>query len=227
MYCEKTWPLLITLQVLVSSLIPILTRKLSLANERVFFVVGFGIYAVIAVSGFVYSFVFGGIEASYIPTADELVIMVFAATGIVTSWLLRYQIITILGASSTILVGLFSYVVTALFGFVFLNEPVSETFIIGAALLAWSIWIVFRLKNPDTNLKPASIQKKIVLVIAMSLLFAGGMMLEKVAIDSMGVWEYARFGWAMQFVIAAPCPSVRAHWHVVYFLGESKLLSRA
>ena len=37
----------------------------------------------------------------------------------------------------------------------------------------------------------------------MALAFSFGMMFEKLAIDTMGVWEYARYGWLMQFVIAS------------------------
>ena len=86
------WPLVIIAQVIFSSVMTIATRKLSLSNRRVFFVVGFFTYLVVALMGIVYSIVFG-VDWSYLPKAEEWRYIIPASIGIVTSWLVLYRTI--------------------------------------------------------------------------------------------------------------------------------------
>ena len=48
---------------------PCMNRKLSLSNKRIFFVVGFIVYAVVALMGIVYSLLFG-VELTYTPSME-------------------------------------------------------------------------------------------------------------------------------------------------------------
>ena len=196
------WPLVIIAQVIVSSIMTITTRKLSLSNQRVFFVVGFFIYMMVALMGIVYSFIFG-VDADYLPEMVAWQYIIPASIGIVTAWLLLYKTISIVGASNAVLITTANYIATATLGYVVLGESISNTFVLGATLLIISLWIAFSIRADTSHVAHVSKLKMILLVGAMALAFSFGMMFEKLAIDTMGVWEYARYGWLMQFVIAS------------------------
>jgi drug/metabolite transporter (DMT)-like permease len=196
------WPLVIIAQVIVSSVMTITTRKLSLSNQRVFFVVGFFTYLMVALMGIVYSFVFG-VDANYLPSAVAWQYIVPASVGIVTAWLLLYKAISIFGASNAVLITMANYIGTVTLGYLVLGEAISSTFVLGAMLIVISIWIAFSVRADTTRATHVSTIKKVSLVAAMAAAFSFGMMFEKLAIDTMGVWEYARYGWLMQFVCAS------------------------
>lgn len=196
------WPLVIIAQVIVSSAMTIANRKLSLSNQRVFFVVGFFTYLVVALMGILYSIVFG-VDLSYTPSVVAWQYIIPASIGIVTSWLVLYRTIALVGASNAVLISMANYIGSATLGYIILDEAISSTFIAGAILIIASLWIAFSVR-PDTSHKshvPLSV--KLLLVLTMVVAFSFGMMFEKLAIDTMGVWEYARYGWLMQFVCAS------------------------
>jgi drug/metabolite transporter (DMT)-like permease len=196
------WPLVIVAQVVASSVMTILTRRLSLQNRQLFFVVGFVVYAVVALMGVVYSFLFG-VDRSFSPSAEAWSLMIPASIGIVTSWLLLYRAISIVGASNAVLISMVNYIATALLGYFILGETISSTFVLGAGLILTSIWIAFSVRPDSSHRSHVSVTAKILLVAAMAVAFSFGMLFEKQAIDIMGVWEYARYGWFMQFVCAS------------------------
>lgn len=196
------WPLIIVVQVIVSSVMTIVTRKLSLSNQRVFFVVGFFTYLVVALMGILYSIVFG-VDLSYTPSIDDWKLIVPAAIGIVISWLVLYRTIALVGASNAVLITMANYIGSAVLGYTLLGESVSSTFLAGAALIIASMWIAFTVRPDTSHGSNAPMYVKVGLVITMMICFSFGMMFEKLAIDSMGVWEYARYGWPMQFVFAS------------------------
>ncbi|MFZ1484387.1 MAG: EamA family transporter [Candidatus Saccharimonadales bacterium] len=196
------WPVVIVAQVIVSSVMTVVTRKLSLSNKRIFFVVGFIMYAVIALMGFVYSLVFG-VPIAYVPSVEAWLYIVPACVGIVTAWLLLYRTISLVGASNGVLIAMVNYLAAAALGYLVLGEAVSSTFVLGAVLILVSMYIAFTVRADTKHVAHVLLGKKIVLVVAMALAFAFGMLFEKLAIDTMGVWEYARYGWLMQFVCAS------------------------
>ena len=195
------WPLVVVAQVVVSSFMTILTRKLSLANSRVFFTVGFITYTMVALMGISYSFLFG-VETSYIPDQTALTYIIPAALGIVTAWLILYRLIALIGAGNAVLVTMANYIGTATLGYLVLGEPVSTTFLLGAVLIIFSLLLSFSIQPDTAHQSRAPIYQKILLVTGMVVSFSVGMLFEKLAIDAMGVWEYARFGWLMQFIVA-------------------------
>ena len=196
------WPLVIIAQVIFSSVMTIATRKLSLSNRRVFFVVGFFTYLVVALMGIVYSIVFG-VDWSYLPKAEEWRYIIPASIGIVTSWLVLYRTIALVGASNAVLISMANYIGSATLGYLILGEAISSTFLAGAILIIASLWIAFTVR-PDTEHKSnVPLYVKLLLVLTMIVAFSFGMLFEKLAIDTMGVWEYARYGWLMQFVCAS------------------------
>lgn len=198
---QSMWPFVIVAQVIVSSLMTIATRKLSLSNQRVFFVVGFFIYLMVALMGVVYSFVFG-VEPNYFPSMVAWQYMIPASLGIVSSWLLLYRTITLFGASNAVLISMANYIGTAMLGYVILGEVISSTFVVGALMIIISVWISLRIRADTSHIVRVSTLNKVLLVAAMVVIFSFGMMFEKLAIDTMGVWEYARYGWMMQFICA-------------------------
>ncbi len=195
------WPLVIIAQVIVSSIMTITTRKLSLSNQRVFFVVGFFIYLMVAIMGILFSFIFG-VDANYWPSATAWQYIFPACIGIVVSWLLVYKTISMFGASNAVLITMANYIGTATLGYVVLGEHVSSSFLIGAVCIIISLWIAFRVRADNSHTDTIPTYVKILIVAVMVAAFSFGMMFEKLAIDTMGVWEYARYGWLMQFVCA-------------------------
>ena len=196
------WPVVIVAQVIASSVMTVITRKLSLSNRRVFFVVGFVIYAVVALMGIVYSLVFG-VDLAYRPSLEAWRFILPASIGIVTSWLLLYRTISIVGASNAVLITMVNYIATATLGFLVLGEAVSSTFLLGAVLIVASMYIAFSVRADTSHTANVPLRTKVLLVAAMATAFSFGMLFEKQAIDVMGVWQYARFGWFMQFVCAS------------------------
>ncbi len=196
------WPVVIVAQVIASSVMTVITRKLSLSNRRVFFVVGFVIYAVVALMGIVYSLLFG-VELAYTPSIEAWRLILPASVGIVISWLLVYRTISIVGASNAVLITMVNYIATATLGYVVLGEDVSSTFLLGAVLILTSMYIAFSVRADTSHTAHVPIRTKVLLVAAMAAAFSFGMLFEKQAIDTMGVWQYARFGWFMQFVCAS------------------------
>lgn len=214
------WPVIIASQVVVSSIMTITARKLSLSNQRVFFVVGFVIYLVVAVMGTSLSFLFG-VEPSYFPSTEEWRYIMPASLLIVSSWLLLYKIIALLGASNAVLVSMANYIGTAVLGFIILDEPITPAIILGAIFVIIGILIVFSIKPDSTHTSRATSTTKFLLLLAMVVTFSSGMMFEKLAIDSMGVWQYARYGWLMQFVCAAATVGLLGRREIVYITRQT------
>lgn len=196
-----SWQLAIIGHVFVSALMAIMARRLSLTNRRAFYIVGFMTYLMIALAGLVYSSLFG-VPWDYLPTAQQWLYILPAGIGIAAAWLLHYRMIGIIGASNAVIASMANYIGTALLGFIFLQEGISGSFILGAALILCSIWLTFRIRADDSSGAPTRPARLIVIMACMVIAYSFGMMFEKVAIDSMGVWQYARYGWAMQLAAA-------------------------
>lgn len=197
-----TWQFAIMAHVVISALTIILARRLSLSNRRVFYVVGFVTYLVISLTGILYSFLFG-VPWHYLPDTREWLYILPAGIGISSAWLLQYKIIGLLGAGNTIVTTMVNYIGTALLGFLFLREGISATFIVGALLILSSVWLTMRIRPDEKHHLSVSRGKLALIIACMVAAYSFGMMFEKIAIDSMGVWQYARYGWSMQLVSAS------------------------
>ena len=156
------WPVVIVAQVIASSVMTIMKRKLSLSNRRVFFVVGFVIYAVVAIMGIVYSLLFG-VDLAYRPSLEAWRFILPASIGIVTSWLLLYRTISIVGASNAVLITMVNYIATATLGFLVLGEAVSSTFLLGAVLIVASMYIAFSVRADTSHTANVPLRTKVLL----------------------------------------------------------------
>lgn len=194
-----TFQIIIIAQVLVSALMTIFTRKLSLTDRKLFFVIGAVSYGVVAIMGILLSLMFNAHSISF-PQSQAWPYLILEAIFIPISWLLQYKIIQKLGASNAVLTTMLNYVSAACLGFVLLGDTFSVRFLIGLVFIMASIYIAFNVQ-PDTKHElQTSKLVVIVLVFCMALAFAFGMFTEKRAIDIIGVWSYAMFGWSLQFI---------------------------
>lgn len=194
-----TWQIVIILQVIVSALMTIFTRRMALTDRKLFFVIGSLSYLSVAVMGTMFSLLFGG-QLPEIPNGRVWIYLIAEGIFIPASWLLQYRIISRFGASNAVLITMLNYVGTALMGFTLLNESFSFNFLIGALFILSSIFIAFRVQPDSVHHESISLVTKSLLVSAMVVFFSLGMFAEKQAIDIAGVWNYACFGWGMQFI---------------------------
>lgn len=197
-----TWQIIILAQVLVSALMTVFTRKLSLADHKLFFVIGGVSYGVVALMGIVYSFLFG-VGVTKFPSSVAWPFLITEGVFIPISWLLQYKIIRHFGAGNAVLISALNYVGTASLGFIVFREYFSVSFLVGFLLILASIVVAFKIQPDTVHRQTASTRLKISLVVVMVATFALGMAAEKQAINVIGVWQYAQFGWTLQFIGAA------------------------
>ena len=193
------WQTVILIQVFVSAGMTILTRRLALAERKLFFVVGVLSYAMVALMGLFYALVFTG-GLPHLPQGHVWIYLLLEGSCIPAAWLLQYKIIGLLGASNTVLISILNNVASALLGIVLLDDAFSLSFVVGSFLVLSSIGIVFRVQPDSLHQQAASNLKKVSLISFMVILYAVGIFSEKQAIDTIGVWNYASFGWLLQFV---------------------------
>jgi drug/metabolite transporter (DMT)-like permease len=194
-----TWEIVIIAQVLVSASMTIFTRRLALNDRKLFFMIGALSYGVVAAMGFIFSTVFG----QGMPTVTNAAVwpyLVIEGIFIPVSWLLQYKVISMLGASNAVLATMLNYVGAAITGFIFLNEKYTLAFLIGALFILASIYMSFRIQPDTVHSENSSLKTKALIVTSMAISFAIGIFSEKRAIDLIGVWNYASFGWGLQFV---------------------------
>lgn len=177
----------------------IFTRKLSLTDRKLFFVIGAVSYGVVASMGILLSLTFNAHTLSF-PQSQAWPYLILEAIFIPISWLLQYKIIQRLGASNAVLATMLNYVSAACLGFVVLGDTFSVRFLIGLVFILASIYIAFNVQ-PDTKHELQTNKLVVIaLVFCMAVAFAFGMFAEKRAIDIIGVWSYSLFGWSLQFV---------------------------
>ena len=194
-----TWEIIIIAQVLVSAAMTVFTRRLALNDRKLFFVIGALSYGVVAAMGFIFSIVFG----QGMPTLTNAAVwpyLVIEGIFIPVSWLLQYKVISMLGASNAVLATMLNYVGAAITGFIFLNEKYTLAFLIGALFILGSIYVSFRIQPDTVHSENSALKTKALIVTAMAIFFAIGIFSEKQAIDLIGLWYYASFGWGLQFV---------------------------
>lgn len=177
----------------------VFTRKLALTDRKLFFVIGVLSYAMVAVDGFVLSMLLGG-GLPEISSSHVWWYLIAEGIFIPAGWLLQYRIIGTLGASNAILITMLNNIGAAIMGFAFLNDAFSLTFLVGALFVIASILITFRVQPDTVHHESATFATKSLLVGSMVLFFSLGMFAEKQAINIIGVWNYACFGWGMQLI---------------------------
>lgn len=200
-----SWQTIMLLQIVVSSLMTIFSRKLVLSNNRLYYILGVCTYAAVAVMGCIYALLFhGGVTG--VPSAEAWIYITIEGICIPASWLLLYKLISIVGASNSTVTSLMNTVVTALLGILLLHEPFTLSFLAGAVLLLVSGYLALTIQADIKHHPSVALTKKVALIVGMVSFYSIGMYCEKKAIGMVGVWDYAVFGWGMQFIgVASIC----------------------
>jgi len=197
-----TWQIAITLQIFVSALMTMFTRRLTLSTKQVFFGVGVASYFMVALCGLVFSLIYNDALPMQ-PSTSAWVYIIIEGLCIPAAWFIQYKLIGYIGAGNTITVSTLNTISTAILGVLFLNEGLSTNFIIGAFFIITGTLITLHIRPDIDHRSSASFTLMLVLIIAGATLFATGMYFEKVAISTIGVWNYSAYGWGMQLVGAA------------------------
>ncbi len=177
----------------------IFSRRLALSDNKLYYILGVCTYATVAVMGCIYAVVFhGGITG--MPSAEAWAYIIIEGICIPASWLLLYKLISIVGASNSTVTSLMNTVVTALLGILLLHEPFTMSFLAGTVLLLTSGYLALTIQADTRHHRSVALMKKVALIIGMVSFYSVGMYCEKKAIGIVGVWDYAVFGWGMQFV---------------------------
>lgn len=194
-----TWQLLIIFQILVGSLMTLFIRHLALTSRRVFFGIGVFSYLAIAIAGSGYALL-SNHGLPQLPSGQAWGYIIFAGLCIPIAWLFQFKLISYIGASNAVIVGAINTVGAALMGIIFLGENLSIAFVSGALFVLGSIYLALRIKPDKTHHSAASLKTKLLIALGAFAFFSIGMFFEKKAIDATMVWNYACFGWGMQFL---------------------------
>lgn len=194
-----TWQFIIVAQILVSSVMTVFTRHLTLANKKVFFGIGVMSYVAVAVAGWIYATVFSGINLP-LPPSNVWPYLIVEGLFIPAAWLVQYKLITHVGAGNAVIVTTLNTLSTAVLGIVLLHEGLTPSFAIGAVLVLGGVMIALGLKPDSKHSDTLGLWNKLFLTLLGAGLFAVGMFAEKVAVTTIGVWDYAAYGWSMQAI---------------------------
>lgn len=193
-----TWQTLIVLQILVSSVMTIFTRRLTLTSKKLFFGVAVASYITVAIAGWAYSLIAGGIPL--IPPHEAWPYIIAQGVFIPAAWLVQYRLIGSIGAGNAMIITTLNMLGTALLGVLLLRETVTLQLMIGAIFVFSGVLLVLRLKPDIVHSDTMPFMSKLGLTLLGAVMFAAGMYAEKVAITMSGVWEYTAFGWSMQAI---------------------------
>ena len=83
-------------------------------------------------------------------------------------------------------------------GILLLDEPLTVGLFVGAMLLLSGVYLALSVNGRHVKKNNVTLAKKLYLLCMSALLLSIGLLFEKLAINSIGVWDYAMFGWAAQ-----------------------------
>lgn len=194
------WQQVIMLQVIASSIMTIWYRKVSLKYPQKIFLTSLAIYVVVALAGFAISFLHNDLAVPHVPKGLALGYIIGEGILIPLSWLFSYKLLSIIGASSMAVAQTINFLTTAVFGVLFLGDPFSIAILVGGSLLISGVILALTIKRSSNQNSEHSTSFKSMLLALSSIALALALMFEKLAIDSIGVWDYALYGWAAQLV---------------------------
>lgn len=193
-----SWQVAIILQILVSAVMTLFTRQLSLSLKKAFFSVGMLSYLAITVAGSLYALTLGHTGFN-LPPANVWPYLLIEGCCIPAAWLTQYKLMSYIGASNAVIATTVNTVGAALAGILFLNEPLTAAFVSGAVFIIGGMVIALRIRPDEVHQHArVSLALKIGILILGTLLYALGMFAEKYAVNSLGVWRYVIFGWGAQ-----------------------------
>lgn len=206
------WQQVMLLQIVVSSFMAIWYRKVAIKHKSNFFTTAIIVYFVVAFMGIIYSLINNNWAIPAVPDINQLKYALFAGLLIPVSWLLYFIIIARVGAFSAGIAQNFNFVILAGLGFVILKDPLQITTVVGGLFIAAAVWAALSINVPKTTVatnsgdnsgklaqfKAHPLANMVIIIIA-ALALAFGLLFEKLALDSMGVWTYTTYGWSAQF----------------------------
>jgi drug/metabolite transporter (DMT)-like permease len=176
-------------------------RKVSIWYPKRIFSISLSIYVVVALTGFLLGFFHNDFTLPPFPNGKVLLYILGEGFFIPVAWLFSYKLLSIIGASSMAIAQSVNFLTTALFGIILLGDPFSLYLLVGGSLLISGVILALTVnKQGAKKTNKARTSYKIALLLAGSICLAFGLIFEKLAIDSIGVWDYALYGWGMQLV---------------------------
>lgn len=194
-----SWQLIIIILILVSSIVTMFTRRVALSTKRVFYGVGAFSYLAIAISGTIMSIIYNhGLPT--MPSGNTWVYIILEGMFIPIAWLFQYKLISYIGASNAVIVSSINTIGVAIMGIIFLNEPLSVSFVCGSLTVLISAYVALQIQPDLAHRASVSLKTKLILALGTLIFYGLGLYFEKLAINAMDVWNYSSFGWSMQFI---------------------------
>lgn len=193
-----TWQQVMVLQIIASSSMTLWYRKVSLVYSKHTFTLFLTIYLTVAVAGSIISVVRFGGTLPALPTGTVVWYLIGEGLFIPMSWYFSYRLLSIIGASSMAVAQSFIFLTTATLGILLLDEPLTVGLFVGAMLLLSGVYLALSVNGRHVKKNNVTLAKKLYLLCMSALLLSIGLLFEKLAINSIGVWDYAMFGWAAQ-----------------------------
>ena len=193
------WQFIIILQIIVSSIMTLYIRRVTLSVKKVNFLIGIFSYLSIAICGLLLS-TLNNHGMPSLPSGIVWSYILIEGFCVPLAWYCQYRLIRYIGASNTVMVSTINTVGAALLGIIFLRELLVAAFVVGVIFILGSAYISLGLQ-PDLKHHPkVSFKTKLMLASGSFIFFSFGMFFEKLAIDKIGVWNYSCYGWGMQFI---------------------------
>lgn len=194
------WEIIISLHVVAGATAFLYVRRVTALYHQQF-LVGLIAYYVIAVAGWILTAATIG-KPDLQAAGQALPFIILQGVLIPAAWFFDYRLISHVGASSAAIAVLLKPLMVALLGILIVKESVSAALVVGGAVMMLSVLVTFSIRKPSTDSKqlPVPVSKKLFLAVGGSVLYAIGILGEKLTIDTIGVWSYTSLGWSVQAV---------------------------
>lgn len=175
-------------------------RKISLWHKGTSLTLSVVVYFCIFCVGTILALISNDGSLPPLPTGSARLYLLGVGFLIPASWLAQYILLSHVGASTVAVAQTINFLMVAVFGFAFLGDPMGKYVLLGGLLLILGVIVALSIQSVGKHKDTLRIRYRLLLVLAASLCLAGGLMFEKLAIDSIGVSSYAFYGWMMQFI---------------------------
>lgn len=194
------WQQVILWQIIASSVMTIWYRVSSVRYTKKTFSISLAVYFVVALAGFALSFVHNQFLVPDFPNSKGVLYVLIEGACIPLAWLFSYKLLSVIGASSMVVAQTVNFLLVALFGIIFLGDKFNVFIMLGGILLIGGVGLALTTNGQNRHKNSASLSYKVLLLSLGSLFLAIGLTFEKLAINEIGVWNYAMYGWGAQLV---------------------------